>query len=91
MIDEFPWPPAGHGQNLQEERAQVAIRIGTSYFPTEVRVPGVSPAGMALSASSPGDRRGGPPARLSLPIELRASASGLVLPRTGAREAPTAQ
>ena len=32
---------------------QTLIRIGTSYFATEVRLPGVSPAGIAFSAASP--------------------------------------
>ena len=33
--------------------AQTVIRCATSYFATDVRRPGVSPAGIALSISSP--------------------------------------
>ena len=49
--------PAGpwlvNGAVARRRAGQTLMRIGTSYFATEVRLPGVSPAGIAFSAASP--------------------------------------
>ena len=41
------------GTRAELARSQACIRIATLYFVTDVRLPGVSPAGIALSAASP--------------------------------------
>jgi hypothetical protein len=45
--------PVSHGGGLIDAGVQGVMRIATSYFVTEDRWPGVSPAGIAFSTSSP--------------------------------------
>ncbi len=45
--------PLSHGGGPIEAGDQGVMRIATSYFVTEERCPGVSPAGIAFSISSP--------------------------------------
>ena len=52
-----PTPRPGPHGSRASGGCQVDMRIGTSYFATGVRLPGMSPAGIAFSTSSPFDSR----------------------------------